>query len=333
MESDRQRAVEWAQEALHDPSTVILAVNAIGSPAPTAEPLTRATPYEVAITSATGRKRWHRLINPQWEAKYLQQINLNGATPSALEAAPTFGEVRDSLLSRIAGKRVVTYGRSMQYAALYTALEYAWLGDNLPEGSMFPDTATTLKKLARSRWQCARLRHAEFQNEWEPANGHYALPPLFRAGNALQHCRALSELMQQIAVPALRYAQLNATAEQAVRDGKSHLPRPLSGVRLSRISASRQAVLQRSGGACENPNCPDPRYTSARGRNGTYLLEVDHIDDHAKHGEDLPRSMIALCPNCHALKTRGTVTEEFRETLRATALTNHHRLMADAQQR
>ncbi|MGW2512270.1 HNH endonuclease signature motif containing protein [Streptomyces scopuliridis] len=31
-------------------------------------------------------------------------------------------------------------------------------------------------------------------------------------------------------------------------------------------------------------------------------MEVDHIDDHAMGGEDLPRAMIALCPNCHALR-------------------------------
>ncbi len=37
---------------------------------------------------------------------------------------------------------------------------------------------------------------------------------------------------------ALRWAQLNATAEQAVRDGKSHIPRSLSGVCLSRISTA-----------------------------------------------------------------------------------------------
>ncbi|MFF4544033.1 HNH endonuclease [Streptomyces sp. NPDC001406] len=100
---------------------------------------------------------------------------------------------------------------------------------------------------------------------------------------------------------------------------------------MSRIAASRQAVLERSGGACENPLCPDPRYTSALSRNGTYLLEVDHIDDHAKGGEDLPRAMIALCPNCHALKTRGTVTDDFRQLLRViTALTKHRQLLADA---
>ncbi|MGW3667157.1 HNH endonuclease signature motif containing protein [Streptomyces sp. NPDC005141] len=60
------------------------------------------------------------------------------------------------------------------------------------------------------------------------------------------------------------------------------------------------------------------------------LLEVDHIDDHAKGGADLPKAMIALCPNCHALKTRGTVTDEFRALVRATALARHQELLAAA---
>ncbi|MEU0170252.1 HNH endonuclease signature motif containing protein [Streptomyces iakyrus] len=133
-----------------------------------------------------------------------------------------------------------------------------------------------------------------------------------------------------MADPALRYAELNARAERAVRDGKSHRPRSQGGQRLSRIAASRHAVLERSQGACENPRCPDPRYTSALGRNGSYLLEVDHIDDHAKGGADLPRAMIALCPNCHALKTRGTVSDSFRDLLRATALVRHQELLTKA---
>ncbi|WP_369360210.1 HNH endonuclease [Streptomyces sp. cg2] len=330
MAADRRIAADWAQEVLDDQDTVILAVNAIGSLTPTTAPLSRATPYEIALTSATGRKRWHRLVNPQWDTSYLAQIDLHGATLTDLEEAPGFRDVRDPLMRRLSGKRVVTYGRNMQYAAMYTALEYAWLEDSLPEGAMWPDTANTLAELGRSRWECAHLRHAEFENEWDPASGHYALPPLPAAGDALQHCRTVAMLLQRMARPALRYAELNARAEQVVREGGSHSPRTLSGVRLGRIAASRQAVLERSGGACENPRCPAPRYTTAFSRNGTYLLEVDHIDDHARGGEDLPRAMIALCPNCHAIKTRGTVPEEFREMLRATALANHQSMLADA---
>ncbi|MFI1105904.1 HNH endonuclease [Streptomyces melanogenes] len=57
---------------------------------------------------------------------------------------------------------------------------------------------------------------------------------------------------------------------------------------------------------------------------------MDHIDDHAEGGEDLPRATVALCPNCHALKTGGTVTEEFRALLPTTALARHQELLPDA---
>ncbi|MEV0691212.1 HNH endonuclease [Streptomyces sp. NPDC050388] len=323
----RREAIRWAQDALDDPGTVILAVSAIGSPAPSTPPLERAVPYEIALTSTSGRKRWHQFINPDWETTYLEQLRLGKGGLEVLESAPRFREVADTLLRRIQGKRVVIYGRSLQYAALYTALEYAWLGDGLPYGALWPDTADTLAQLERSRWECARLRHGEFDNDWDTAEGHFALPVEESAADALSRCRMTAALLRRMADPALRYAELNARAERAVRDGKSHRPRSQGGQRLSRIAASRHAVLERSQGACENPQCPDPRYTSALGRNGSYLLEVDHIDDHAKGGDDLPRAMIALCPNCHALKTRGTVADSFRDLLRATALVRHQELL------
>jgi hypothetical protein len=34
------------------------------------------------------------------------------------------------------------------------------------------------------------------------------------------------------------------------------------------------------------------------------MLEVDHIHDLALGGDDSPAQMIALCPNCHQVKTR-----------------------------
>ncbi|MFF5448749.1 HNH endonuclease [Streptomyces sp. NPDC012888] len=329
-EADRRTAAEWAEQVLADPSTLVLAVNAIGSPAPSTDPLARATPYEVAVTSATGRKRWHRLVDPGWDVEFLRRLDLHGATVEDLREAPPFRDVADELARLLAGRRVVTYGRNTTYAALYTGYEYATYGDGLPEGALWLDVATILGVLGRSRWECARLRHAEFEGAWDTSGGHYALPPAPPAGTALQQCKATAALLRRMAVPALRYAELNARAERTVREGRHHLPRTLTGTRLSRIGASRQAVLERSGGACENPECRDPRFGGTRGRNGSYLLEVDHVDDHAGGGEDLPRSMIALCPNCHALKTRGRPDERLRELLRVTARTRHDRLLAGA---
>ena len=44
-------------------------------------------------------------------------------------------------------------------------------------------------------------------------------------------------------------------------------------------------------------------------RRGRPILEIDHVHDLALGGADDPAQMIALCPNCHAIKTRGTTRE------------------------
>ncbi|MGK5530644.1 HNH endonuclease signature motif containing protein [Streptomyces sp. URMC 129] len=94
------------------------------------------------------------------------------------------------------------------------------------------------------------------------------------------------------------------------------------GMRTPRLShdpmrsgPARRAVLRRSKGRCENPGCTgQPDDVTDR---GAPLLEVDHVEDLARGGADHPRQMVALCPNCHAMKTRGSR----RTTLRATLLT------------
>jgi 5-methylcytosine-specific restriction enzyme A len=88
-----------------------------------------------------------------------------------------------------------------------------------------------------------------------------------------------------------------------------------------RSTAARRAVLLRSGGRCENPGCTgDIRDCNDR---GVPLLDVDHIHDLAQGGPDDPRQMIALCPNCHRVKTHGRTRETLRETLFGVALERH----------
>jgi 5-methylcytosine-specific restriction protein A len=93
-----------------------------------------------------------------------------------------------------------------------------------------------------------------------------------------------------------------------------------------RSAAARRAVLLRSGGRCENPSCAgQPRDVT---RSGVPILEVDHVDDLARGGPDHPRGMVALCPNCHAVKTRGRTGELLRAVLRRVAEEEHERLVA-----
>jgi HNH endonuclease len=88
-----------------------------------------------------------------------------------------------------------------------------------------------------------------------------------------------------------------------------------------RSEAARRAVLIRSRGRCENPRCAgDIQDLTTRGEP---ILEIDHVHDLALGGPDHPAQMIALCPNCHAIKTRGRTREELRPVL-LEAARNHH---------
>ncbi|ALC23442.1 HNH endonuclease [Streptomyces pristinaespiralis] len=95
-----------------------------------------------------------------------------------------------------------------------------------------------------------------------------------------------------------------------------------------RSAVARRAVLARSRGACENPACGGrpADVTDA----GEPILEVDHIMDLAKGGPDHPSRMAALCPNCHAVKTRGRSRETLRATLLEAALAAHLRMRGAA---
>ncbi|MDG4857577.1 HNH endonuclease signature motif containing protein [Streptomyces sp. T-3] len=63
---------------------------------------------------------------------------------------------------------------------------------------------------------------------------------------------------------------------------------------------------------------------------GRPILEVDHIHEIAKGGRDAPEQMIALCPNCHAVKTYGTTREALRERLLGVARAAHEAWLAQA---
>jgi 5-methylcytosine-specific restriction enzyme A len=90
---------------------------------------------------------------------------------------------------------------------------------------------------------------------------------------------------------------------------------------LIRSRDARRAVLLRSGGRCENPRCAgDVRDVTV---NGEPILEIDHVHDLALGGRDYPAQMIALCPNCHAIKTRGSTREELRPVLLEAARQKH----------
>ncbi|MFH9009022.1 HNH endonuclease [Streptomyces afghaniensis] len=115
-----------------------------------------------------------------------------------------------------------------------------------------------------------------------------------------------------------QYLELRHRAEQREANGRHQSRTIIASMRRMRDSDAREAVLLRSRGLCENPQCL-LRALPYRTVAGGYLLEVDHIDNHALGGRDHPSVMIALCPNCHANKTYGADSRVLREHLRPVA--------------
>ncbi|MEU1006440.1 HNH endonuclease signature motif containing protein [Streptomyces tibetensis] len=97
------------------------------------------------------------------------------------------------------------------------------------------------------------------------------------------------------------------------RTGTTHRP--------VRSRTARYLVLSRSGGRCENPECTGQPADVTDDDHP--ILEVDHVVDLTRGGRDHPSQMVALCPNCHAVKTRGSTREALREILLRVASERH----------
>ncbi len=109
-------------------------------------------------------------------------------------------------------------------------------------------------------------------------------------------------------------------------DRGARLGRPRVSVDVLRLESARRAVLLRSEGHCESPRCTgEPQDITDAGHP---ILEVDHIQDLAKGGLDHPEQMIALCPNCHAIKTRGCTRERLRHELFMVAGQRHQAILS-----
>ncbi|MGW4898420.1 HNH endonuclease signature motif containing protein [Kitasatospora sp. NPDC004240] len=331
LDADRRQASQWAAEVLADPDAVIMAVSSVGEPPRrTDDPAVALMSCEFTVADTSGSLLWHQLVNPGWNELSQSDLAPWGLSADQVSSALRFEEVSPALTELIGGKRVVLFDRSRAYASLFGSFEYALIGDRVPDGDILPHHPEVLAELSQSRWECVQLHAAAFFGEWEAATNAYALPADPAAGQpGPGRCTAVADLLRTMAAPT-RYRDLDQAARETTAAGRSHRPRPLTGTQLSRSAAARQAVLERSLGACENPTCPNPRFTSDRSVNGDYLLEVDHVDDHAHGGSDIPEAMIALCPNCHAIKTRGATGEQLREAFRKAALDRHRQFLGQA---
>ncbi|MFH8894563.1 HNH endonuclease signature motif containing protein [Streptomyces sp. NPDC017949] len=122
---------------------------------------------------------------------------------------------------------------------------------------------------------------------------------------------------------SLEYRRLVELVERRQESARGR--RSISAARPLRIQAARDAVMRRCMGRCENPGCGgQPGDVTDK---GDAILEVDHVADLAGGGEDHPAHMVALCPNCHAIKTRGSGRKALQVALFAVARRAHARAM------
>lgn len=126
----------------------------------------------------------------------------------------------------------------------------------------------------------------------------------------------VSPLEMAFEARAAEYQSLCSSVDVFWQDRESRRAARTSLVPI-RSDDARRAVLLRSEGRCENPACTGDIHDVTD--DGAPILEVDHIHDLALGGDDDPAQMIALCPNCRQIKTRGRTREHLRTILFATA--------------
>jgi 5-methylcytosine-specific restriction protein A len=149
-------------------------------------------------------------------------------------------------------------------------------------------------------------------------------PAMLLSDLGLSGPEVTSPLEMSFAARAAQYQRLCERADVFWRDRDTKRATRAVSAPI-RSQDAREAVLLRSEGHCENPECTGD--IKDRTDSGAPILEIDHIHDLALGGDDDPVQMIALCPNCHATKTRGRCREQLRQRLFAVALERHQHLI------
>lgn len=108
-----------------------------------------------------------------------------------------------------------------------------------------------------------------------------------------------------VSLSELRKKTLQSSSEEATVSER------LVNIRM-RSAAIKTYALARAGGICEGCLNAAP-FETKRGP----FLEVHHVDRLADGGPDHPRSVIALCPNCHRKAHYAKNSDVFNEALKA----------------
>jgi 5-methylcytosine-specific restriction protein A len=200
----------------------------------------------------------------------------------------------------------------------HSSMTESWFRAHQPHGGLAVPVHDLVRDSAAARFAAAEtllttyfagVEYAELLEEVGLLDAGFPVP-----GDSLLPYSPLETAYAQLCAIARRGRNAHG-GERAERNVQSPV----------RSACARRAVLIRSGGHCENPNCSGD--VRDRTRNGDPILEIDHVQDLADGGSDDPVNMIALCPNCHAIKTRGATAGQLRPVLLETAKRRHERLL------
>ncbi|WP_405734972.1 HNH endonuclease [Streptomyces sp. NBC_00028] len=187
-----------------------------------------------------------------------------------------------------------------------------WFADRQPLGGLPESVHELLRRSGETRLCVIEELLSRFFEDLDPG------PLLTELG--LYDDQVADDGPEPWLLDAARYERLCRNAErQDDRNGGRRVARVIRDP--LRSAWARKAVLSRSGGRCENPGCAGQPDDVTDARNP--ILEVDHVVDLALGGRDHPSQMVALCPNCHAVKTRGRSREALRAVLLRVAAERH----------
>ena len=190
-----------------------------------------------------------------------------------------------------------------------------WFDDNQPNGGLVAPVYDLVRESPKALAAAVKALVKTYFVDADPTSLLNEL--------SLSELTGLSPLEMAFEARAAEYQRLCTGADVFWQDRDNRQAARTSSVPV-RSDDARRAVLLRSEGRCENPTCTGDIHDVTD--SGAPILEVDHIHDLALGGDDNPAQMIALCPNCHQIKTRGSTREQLGAVLFATAKLRHERL-------
>jgi 5-methylcytosine-specific restriction protein A len=201
----------------------------------------------------------------------------------------------------------------------------AWFTEHSPEGGLPWSVYALVRRSGQARIRIVEAVTARFFDDFDDSglltavglyNDQVAADEASPSRGA-DHQGAPGDVVEDPKADYARWCELVARREAGTY-GRRRITVSNDPIRLG---AARRAVLLRSEGRCENPGCvrPAPDLTDR----GEPVLEVDHVEQIADGGRDHPVQMIALCPDCHAVKTRGRSRHQLISALAHAAHERH----------